>query len=87
MKRMFFRTGDRVSVHNLGLARIVSKIADDETVIVKGRVICHNRRSRQGLSLIVLCDLPHQECVETFMQDGKRILLRDKCYITHGWEE
>ncbi len=83
-KRDFFRVSDRVSVHDFGLARAAAGPGCD-TVIARGRVICTNRKSRHGLCVVVLVDLPHGEMVETFTLEGKRPIPRDKCHITLGW--
>lgn len=85
MKRSFFRVNDRVSVHGFGPAKTLCLPNDGENVVLRGRVICANRRSRYGLSVVVLVDLPHGEQIETFTETGGRALERDKTCITLGW--
>lgn len=70
-----FRSRDRVTVHW------------PNGTTAPGRVICHNRKSKYGLTIIVLADRGDDESPESFMPNGHRWLKRDGCYITHGWEK
>jgi hypothetical protein len=70
-----FRVRDRVSVH--GLIRTNGEV-------VPGRVICNNRKSKYGESVIVLYEYDGVEMLETFLPNGHRWLSGSSCRITLG---
>lgn len=76
-KRPFFRTGDRVTVHDF---------MEANGQPVPGRVLCDNRKSNYGQVLVVLIDLGDQEMVEFFKADGTRYIPGQRLHITLGWE-
>lgn len=76
MTKRPFRTRDKITVH-WGKGKTS-----------KGRVICHNRRNKYGLSVIILFETPSGgEVTESFLPNGKRWSSHDSVYITHGWED
>jgi hypothetical protein len=72
-QRTHFRVGDRVTVHGYNVTH--------PEIAFRGRVICTNRKSELGLSIIVLIDLDRTEAIEKFMTDGTRDIMR----LTLGW--
>lgn len=70
-----FRAGDKITVHGL-------TIQDQPTAL--GRVVCINRKSKYGMSVVVLYDVGSVELIETFGPDGKRYLKEDGRHITLG---
>ncbi len=78
MSRPFFRDGDRVTVHGI-----------DKAGPVRGRVVCANKKSKYGLTLVVLYDSPDRDAeqVATFTSEGKRFLEEDKAFLALGWEK
>jgi hypothetical protein len=78
MKRPFFRVGDPVTVSYCPITGVLKKH--------KGRVICVNRKNKYDLCVVVLYEiLPGSEMIETFTQEGKRVLASDPCSIELGW--
>jgi hypothetical protein len=74
MTEQTFRRGDRVMV----------RLRDRKS---RGRVICHNRRNKYGLCLVVLVETERDtEIIETFTINGHRIREGDSS-LERYWDE
>jgi hypothetical protein len=72
-----FRVNDRVTVHNWILA---------DKAATEGRVVCTNRLSKYGESVIVLSAAQGVEHILTFTPEGKRYLPESGCHISLGFK-
>lgn len=75
-----FRNNDRVSVHNY-----MHRDPEFNGRILKGRIVCVNRKTRYLQSIVVLVDIGDSETIEAFCSDGTRYLDGSTLKITLGW--